>query len=146
MPRSLRILVPLLLGTAAVVLLCSVGLAWPHSRSQRDVADQELLVAGLNQVSYGPHYDSDHTRQVCHRVLRMGDSNHHDAFLMLQNCGDLSSVPYLVRALRWHPAGPQFMECTTAHGIQALKAITHEDFGLDLNAWEQWSERQPQSH
>ena len=144
MPRALRILVPLLLGVAAVVLLCSAGLAVPHSHTQRVVADQALLLAGMNQLSYGPSYDSDHTRQVCHRVLRMRDGNHHDAFLMLRDCGDLSSVPYLVRALRWHPAGANGMECTTTHGMQALEAITHQHFGLDLNAWEQWSERQPQ--
>jgi hypothetical protein len=143
MPRSLRILVPLLLGLAAVVLLCSVGLSMPYSRTLRVEADQEQLAALLNQSSYGLQYKPDVARQACHRVLRMREGNHHDAFLMLRDCGDLSSVPHLVRALRWHPALPSGgLVCTTAHGLEALKAITHEDFGLDLNAWERWSEKQ----
>ncbi len=118
MPRSLRVLVPLLLGIAPVVLLCSAGLALPYSRAPRVAADQELLKAVLNQASDTPDYDFDRIRQACHRVLRMREGNHHDAFLMLRECGDLSSVPYLVRALRWHPpvlSGG--MECTTVHGI-----------------------------
>ena len=138
MPRPLRILVPLLLGVAAVVLLCSAGLSMPYSRTQRAVADQELVAVATSQIGY----DSDRARQICHRVLRMRGANHHDAFLLLRDCGDLSSVPYLIQALRWHPVFPDGgMECTTAHGVQALKAITHEDFGFDLNAWEQWSKR-----
>src|SRR5687768_3406540 len=92
MPRSLRILVPLIIGIAAVVLLCSVGLSVPHSRALQTEADQELIVVALNQLNYGPQYDAKRTREACHRVLRMRHGNHHDAFLMLGGCGDHSSV------------------------------------------------------
>lgn len=55
-------------------------------------------------------------RSLCHRLLRL-PGGHHDVFVMLIRIGDESSVPYLIRSLRWAPEvkDGEGVACTWAH-------------------------------
>ena len=45
-------------------------------------------------------------RETSHKVLKWSFGDAHDAFLALIECGDESSVPVLINALRWQPVIP----------------------------------------
>lgn len=79
-------------------------------------------------------------RAACHRVISAGRPNCHDAYLTLQTCGDKTSIPLLIRALR-HEAPPTEegnLVCTTGHCIEALSKLTGRDFGYDPDKWQAW--------
>ena len=67
----------------------------------------------------------------------------HDACLELQGVGGPSSIPALIYALKLYPPmrganGFTGMVCTTAHCLDALRAITGQHFSADAAEWEQW--------
>lgn len=97
---------------------------------------QQLMTLALSKTPVDP----TQLREVCHRVISTPWGNAHDAFIALAKCGDASSIPYLVRALRWQ--SPPFpdgnMDCQTAHCLHALYVLTGQKFGYDPARWEQW--------
>ena len=108
--------------------------------ADQNAADQELADFLLNSLSDGSPPDPARARQICHRVLRARSGNQHDAFLLLKDCGDSSSVPDLIRALRRQPKPSPGggIVCTTAHCISALQTITHQNICNDPDAWARW--------
>ena len=75
-------------------------------------------------------------RKMCHRCIRW--RRDHDSFIYLQEVGDESSLPYLIRALG---RMGEIQMCTKGHCVDALEAISGEKFGEDVEAWERWLER-----
>jgi len=64
----------------------------------------------------------DEIRTLCHRSLILPAAPH-DTFITLIKYGDESSVLYLIWALRFGPHSDDgIMECTWAHGHEALSA------------------------
>lgn len=96
----------------------------------------------LDGLGLPPDASQGERRDACHRALTREDGNHHDAFIYLAQVGNKSSVPLLIRALRWHPPfeheGRQLIECTTAHCRDALNSLTGEKFGTSAERWKQW--------
>jgi len=68
----------------------------------------------------------------------------HDAFLSLGTIGDSSSVPHLIRALRFYPdheIGPNEnvgLICTHRHCVDALERITGAKVGISYSSWNAW--------
>jgi len=77
-------------------------------------------------------------REVCHQVLRFPVGNHHDAFIYLMGTGDKSSVPILIRALKWNEPDGDFIVCTTKHCVDALYSLTGMKMGNHHSAWKHW--------
>lgn len=66
-------------------------------------------------------------RETAHRALafRLGDP--HDAFAILLDHGDASSIPHLRAALRRQPSSAGgIIECTWAHGQLALERLERQ--------------------
>lgn len=84
--------------------------------------------------------DKARMRDICHRVISMPWGNAHDAFLELARCGDTSSIPYLIRSLRWQqgPSPRGGFDCQTVHCLHALHVLTGQDFGYEPARWEKW--------
>ena len=79
--------------------------------------------------------------EVAHQVLSFPLGMHHDAFLLVNDYGDVKSIPYLLRGLRWQPytgPGDRAMVCTKAHCLTALRRITGHDAGLNYEDWARW--------
>lgn len=67
---------------------------------------------------------SQELRDAAHRVLAFPLGDHHDAFAVLEEHGDLSSVPYLRAALARRPTDEsRGIECTWSHGARALDRL-----------------------
>lgn len=117
-----------------ICVLCGVAYEGYYFMAVRPTEELNAL-----SVSRKP-MDPGDVRQLCHRVISTPWGNAHDAFLGLVACGDASSVPYLINALRWQdsPYEGGNMVCTTAHCLQALYVITGQDFGYDPDKWEVW--------
>lgn len=112
-----------------------------------------LLVVGLSAFGLGIYYHQvihpkrwvgrlhqdgaeladEEWREAYHDAIRWGGD--HDSFIGLMSVGDESSISHLIEALEDMP-GP--MGCTKDHCIDALRAITKEDFGGDAVAWKRW--------
>ncbi len=76
-------------------------------------------------------------RSVCHRSL-VWSTEPHDEFISLQNCGNESSVPYIIWAIRWMPLDEHDRDCTWWHGLYALRMITNNSVGSMRAEWTQW--------
>lgn len=80
-------------------------------------------------------------RAVLHKCLQRGDI--HDPAIMLAWLGDESSVPYLIDALEgFSPIKDKSAPiiCVQEHCVEALRAITNHDVGLDYADWARWWE------
>jgi len=83
--------------------------------------------------------------EVAHQVLSFPVGMHHDAFMLVRDYGDVKSIPYLLKGLRWQPhtdPGYPAMVCTKINCLDALKRITGHDAGLNYEDWAQWWETQ----
>ena len=82
----------------------------------------------------------DDLKEVAQRVLTFPVGGHHDAFLVLSEFGDAESIPYLLAGLRWQPhtAPGEPMKCTKLHCLEALRAITGHNAGLNYSDWATW--------
>jgi hypothetical protein len=84
----------------------------------------------------------DQQRELCHRILIYRIEDPHDAFSLLSESGDWSSVPILISALKrsWpeEKIGSGSVVCTVDHCVTTLEAITGEDFGYDWREWRKW--------
>jgi hypothetical protein len=88
-------------------------------------------------------------RSTLHRTLdraETDDDGLHDACMMLTEVGDASSVPHLIRALRFFgstelplPEGAGIV-CTQQHCVDALEHITGEKPGISYGSWKRWWE------
>jgi len=87
-----------------------------------------------------PRADPDTVRQACHTVIRWFPPAGHDAYIRLAFVGDETSVPRLIRALRWAPDPDGGWECTWSHCCEALSAITNQAPGYSYKAWRTWYE------
>jgi hypothetical protein len=76
-------------------------------------------------------------RAAAHDTLRFYCPYPHDAFLVLIEYGDNTSVPVLIRSLRWKPDTPPYgvMDCTKAHCLEALRKLTGQDRGKNYDDW-----------
>ena len=79
-------------------------------------------------------------RQACHRAIRWYPPAGHDAYIHLAFVGDETSVPRLIRAMRWAPCAENGWECTWSHCSQALCAITNQAPRPSYRAWRTWYE------
>ncbi len=84
-------------------------------------------------------------RSAAHEALdRAKDADGvHDACGSLVTVGDASSVPHLIRALRFFPdvevSGPGYgVIDTQAHCVEALQRITGERVGYSFSVWKLW--------
>lgn len=77
-------------------------------------------------------------RDVAHWVIRWEQGAHHDAFILLTDCGNAKSIPLLIRALRWYPSSDGVMVCTKGHCLDALRTITGHNAGISHEAWAKW--------
>ena len=75
-------------------------------------------------------------RSVSHRLL-IWEREPHDSFIGLINCGNESSVPYLLWALRRMPPLNN-RACTWDHAHKALRHITNYPLGLTRDEWVEW--------
>ena len=78
-------------------------------------------------------------REACHRAIRFPPAGH-DAYAYLAYVGDETSVPRLIRALRWAPPPDEGWICTWSFCLRALRVITNQDVGRTHEAWEAWYE------
>lgn len=88
-----------------------------------------------------PDSTKDERREAIHRLIAWNPS--HGGFLLLEEVGDDSSIPLLIRNIRRIPeaeAKAGVVECTWSHCRDALVAITGEDFGYDAKKWQAWYE------
>lgn len=76
-------------------------------------------------------------RAAAHAALRFPGFDPHDAYLVLLDYGDPSSVPVLIRSLRWQPhtAPHGILICTKAHCLEALRKLTGRDLGANYEDW-----------
>lgn len=88
-------------------------------------------------------------RRTLHEILdRATDENDgiHDACGELLHVGDESSVPHLIRALRFFgdgelPLPPGVgLVCTQSHCVDALEHITGAKVGISYSSWRAWWE------
>ena len=78
-------------------------------------------------------------RLVLHTALLFPGGNLHDAYIDLIRVGDESSVPFLIRSLKWHPRSPDgSMVCTKGHCLEALERITNNNPGYEYEDWKRW--------
>jgi len=85
-----------------------------------------------------PRAAPETVRQACHRVIRWFPPAGHDAYIQLAFVGDETSVPRLIRAMRWAPDPDGGWECTWSHCYLALCAITNQAPGPSYRAWRIW--------
>jgi hypothetical protein len=65
--------------------------------------------------------------------------NHHDAFIILAENGNPSSIPLLIAALQWQgDTEEDTMECTKGHCLTALRRLTRADAGANYKGWKRW--------
>jgi hypothetical protein len=84
----------------------------------------------------------DTLRDAAHHCLAWNVD--HDAFLVLQDIGNDTSIPVLIRSLRRIPqedVKSGMIECTWGHCHDALVALTGEDLGFDPDRWQAWMDK-----
>lgn len=64
----------------------------------------------------------------------------HDGSLELAEIGDMNSVPALLVVLRKYPSKGKAVVCTKVHALMALRKITGENLGNQVEDWEPWWE------
>jgi hypothetical protein len=141
----------------AIVVAAAVGAAggvatWNWWRAPLEVVSLTPAMASeLDRGAEGPTvtpppappwlltgHDAAATRDELHRALQEGDP--HDACLGLLSVGDMTSVPFLIDALKAFPdEEPQggFI-CTWSHCVEALEHITGAKPGYSHSAWRRW--------
>lgn len=119
----------------AVALFCT----WPHLIAPWSLFVRHPRLATI-WYDHAPDWEK---RRVAH--ITLSDKYNpfwHDAFIILTDYGDESSVPILIDALSSpvlkEAIEKDFMSCTWAHCLEALKKLTGEDLGLNHHAWDEW--------
>lgn len=76
-------------------------------------------------------------REAAHAALRFYCPAPHDVYLVLLDHGDASSVPVLIRSLRWQRHTPPngLMNCEKSHCLEALRKLTGRDLGKNYEDW-----------
>lgn len=125
---------------AAILVVSTAMLLTVAASFALSFRSAQLASAELNDIVYrqGSAPDADRLRQLCHRIISCRFSNHHDAFALLIDCGDSSSIPYLIKALRWHQPDGGSGVCTDLHCVEALEKITGQHLRYDTEAWSRW--------
>jgi hypothetical protein len=86
-------------------------------------------------------------RAELHRILDSAETEHvdiHDACIQLNEVGDASSIPHLIRALRIFGDGelplPQGVGiiCTQSHCVDTLEHLTGVKVGISYASWATW--------
>ena len=80
---------------------------------------------------------AEEIRAICHQVIRFPGERSHSAFIYLEAVGDETSVPLLISAIWWAPAEEKKC-CEWAHCLDALEALTNQNFGFDYAKWRAW--------
>jgi hypothetical protein len=91
-----------------------------------------------HRLYQGEKVDPTKLREAAERSLRW--VVWHDAFLTLEEYGDQSSIPILIRSLHRvdKPDKEGGIVCTSTHCRSALRKLSVQDFGYDVDAWEAW--------
>ena len=77
-------------------------------------------------------------RAILHKILSL-PGMHHDAFISLIHIGDETSVPYLVKSVKWQkPSSGGSWPCSAAHCAEAFQTITNNYPGDDYQDWVAW--------
>ena len=91
----------------------------------------------LGDLDFLENATSEEQREVAHKVLRFPLGNHHDAYQILVEIGNESSIPYLLNRLKDYDHDNDIRECTETHCLEALREITGKDFGFDFEKWKE---------
>ena len=121
-----------LAGLLLLVLLLGVAFYMSFINPSRQLA--RWAMADYRDV---PH---DRVRHVAHQIISLPWGDHHDAFVALGEVGNVESIPYLIRALKWQelPDTNGVVVCTTAHCSRRLWELTGMWFGSDHEKWKMW--------
>jgi len=94
----------------------------------------------MREINWWERASKEEMRRVSHQVLKFPIGNHHDAFIALEKIGNATSVPILIKALKWQdlPDKDGFVVCTTDHCLSALRSLTGVDQGMSFQAWKEW--------
>ena len=88
-------------------------------------------------------------RAELHRILdhaKDGSDGIHDACIQLAEVGDQSSIPHLIRALRFFGDAELPLPdrvgiiCTQQHCVDALESLTGATVGISYQSWKHWWE------
>ena len=114
------------------------GLRWNVDHLCQKLVDQ------LYTSDHKPRKDIDKeaARKALHGILGWPYRGDHDAFLYAAALGDYSTVPLLIRDLKyqgWTKPGDG-MDCEKAHCIDALVQITGVNAGCNYEDWAKWWE------
>jgi hypothetical protein len=111
---------------AIVAMLAVAAVAW--------IAWKQLppyrAIRRLDDLAWTKGANADELRRTAHLALDSWFADPHDAFLVLEQYGDRSSVPFLRAALARRPANGA-VGCTWVHGQDALDRILGDDAGAN---------------
>lgn len=132
--RTLKLLVVIALLAAIGAALWWYAVVRPYQHLARLLAPGQLATPA-------------ELRDAAHGVVRLPFGDSHDAYLVLIKHGDASSVPLLIRSLRFlpHTAPGGGMICTKAHCLEALRKLTGVDRGKNYADWASMLDAQPTS-
>ncbi|MBI4863442.1 MAG: PQQ-like beta-propeller repeat protein [Candidatus Riflebacteria bacterium] len=103
------------------------------ARSPTSAPVEQDPLAVLDPGSQPP----EQVRLVCHRVLSEPPGNHHDAYVMLDQVADETTVPVLIGSLKWLTRDV----CTESHCLDLLRYLCNVDLGDDHDTWRHWWEQ-----
>src|SRR6266487_1039116 len=103
----------------AAVALASCALTWFGVNQGRSY----VAYRHLQNLDWLRAAAPDEQRVAAHQALGLWLADPHDAFLVILQIGDQSSVPYLRAALERAPR-TDIVSCTWTHGREALARLT----------------------
>jgi hypothetical protein len=116
---------------SAIIAALAFGLWWwavlrPYRRLQA------MLEASASRAPSPAEFHA-----AAHDVLRFYCADPHDAFIVLIDYGDSTSIPYLIRSLWWQGDTPPHgvMICTKEHCLKALRKLTARNLGDNYEDW-----------
>jgi hypothetical protein len=117
---------------AAVIVLAALSGGFYYFQVYRPIREFRKLVASKEAL------DENLLRAGAHKVLRWVPD--HDAFVILCDVADESSIPVLIRSLRRvrRPDKNGNMICTTDHCFRALRKASGHNLESEIETWEEW--------
>jgi len=124
-PSKTRIAIALGIGLVLVTALLAFRIYW---------YDPNLHIQDLDWLGKA---SAEEIRQAAERTLWFPWGDHHDACLLLEHVGNSGSLPYLLKALERFdkPTPTRLRPCSYFHCVDALKAITGLDPGIEPEDW-----------
>lgn len=125
---------------AAVALFVGAGLLLPsYNRYRAANARLKRMPADASEAEI---------REICHDILQFRFREQHDLYFTIRDCGDMTSVPVLLRRLKLQtkPGMEDGGWCITDHILDALREITGEDAGKTYSEWSNWWKERKGQH